>query len=356
MANGLLLTVVGLAALIAGAEFLVRGASRLATAAGVSPLVVGLTIVAFGTSSPEMAAGAGAALHGSADLALGNVIGSNIFNVLVILGIGAVVAPLGVASRLLRIDVPLVAAVSFGVFALALDRRFSRVDGALLVGTLVVYTAWLIIAARREKPAGSPRPPSAEGPLDGSLAAVIMAITGLGALLLGAEWLVDGATRIAATAGVSERVIGLTVVAGGTSMPELATTIVASLRGERDIAVGNVVGSNLFNLTAVLGSAALLAPHGMAVSDRALAVDLPVMLATIALSLPVMLTGFEISRAEGLAFLAAFAGYTAWVVIDAFERRPPIIVSVAAGAVGMTALVLMALAVWRQCTRARAAQ
>ena len=349
-----ILLVAGLLTLVAGAELLVRGASRLAAAAGVPPLVIGLTVVAFGTSAPEMAASLGAALTGNPDLALGNVVGSNMFNVLGILGLSALVAPLGVALRLIRIDVPIMLAVSLVVAGFAVNGSISRWEGLLLLSFIVGHTVWLVRAARREGRVGDEAFAVAAA-TGGAATARAVAAVGLGlvALVFGARWLVDGATAVAAALGVSDRVIGLTLVAVGTSLPELATSVVAAARGQRDIAVGNVVGSNLFNLTAVIGIAATASPHGVAVADQALRVDLPVMVASAMLCVPVFFTGFEVSRREGLAFLAILTVYIGWVLADDLGRGLPTVVTVAVVAFGAAALVATAIGSARQLKRMR---
>ncbi len=349
-----LLLIIGLATLVAGAELLVRGASRLAAAAGISPLVIGLTVVAFGTSAPEMAASLGASLAGTADLALGNVVGSNVFNVFGILGLSALVAPLGVAVRLVRIDVPVLVVVSLVVVGMAADGSMARWEGLLLLAFIIGHTVWLVVAARREGRAAerefAAAAPSGGASTAGAVAAVVL---GLAALVFGAGWLVEGAVAVASGLGVSERVIGLTLVAVGTSLPELATSVVAAVRGQRDIAVGNVVGSNLFNLTAVLGLAATASPAGVAVAGQALRVDLPVMLLAAVICVPVFFTGFEVSRREGLAFLTALAAYFGWVVADAASDFVPKAVMVAVVACGAAALLATAVESVRQLRRSQ---
>ncbi len=252
----LLSLVAGLLLLIVGAELLVRGASRLAAAAGVSPLVIGLTVVAFGTSTPEMAVSVVSAANGQAGLSLGNVLGSNLFNVLFILGLSALIAPLAVSSQLVRFDVPFMIAVSFLMLALGWDGRFGRLDGLLLITGVVLYTLILF-----RKSGGEPTPAAATARPSRKLmwfANPILVLGGLGLLVLGSRWLVDGSVGIARSLGVSDLIVGLTVVAAGTSLPEAATSIVAAFRGQRDIAVGNVVGSNIFNILAVLGLSSLV--------------------------------------------------------------------------------------------------
>lgn len=321
----LVLFVLGLGLLIGGAELLVRGASRLAAAAGISPLVVGLTVVAFGTSSPELAVSAQATWSGQADLAIGNVVGSSIFNILVILGASALIAPLVVSQQLVRLDVPLMIGCSLLVLLLALDGSLGRLDGLLLFSGIVVYTLFLVRRSRRESAAIRAEYQEAFGEEDGGasstagplLVQVASVVAGLGLLVVGSNWLVDGAVAIAGALGLSELVIGLTIVAAGTSLPEVATSLIATIRGERDIAVGNVVGSNLYNLLAVLGVAGLVAPNGVPVAPSMLRFDLLVMIAVAVACLPIFFTGHLIARWEGALFLAYYAAYTLYLILDA---------------------------------------
>ena len=319
----LLLFVAGGALLIGGAEMLVRGASRVAITAGISPLVVGLTVVAFGTSSPELAVTISSAYAGQADVALGNVVGSNIFNVLFILGLSALVAPLVVAQQLVRLDVPLMIAASVLTLVLALDGRVGRADGVILFAGIIGYTLFLLRQSRRES--GAVKGEYQEAFVDGKrrsplLVNVALIVAGLGLLVVGARWLVQAAVTTATSLGVSELVIGLTVVAAGTSLPEVATSILATLRGERDIAVGNVVGSNLFNLLAVLGLGSIVAPGGVPVSTGALTFDIPVMIGVAIATLPIFFTGHTISRWEGAVFLGYYVAYTVYLILDATEH------------------------------------
>lgn len=317
----ILLFILGLLVLVAGAELLVRGATRLAASLGVSPLVIGLTVVAFGTSSPELAVSVQAGLLGRTDLALGNVVGSNIFNVLLILGIAALVAPLVIAEQLLQWDVPLMIGASMLLWVMALDGTVGRIEGIMLFAGLLGYVGWSIRQASR---ASSQIQTEFAREFSGRVATVSgvvaqLALVGGGLLLLvlGAGWLVDGAGALARTLGLSELVIGLTVVAAGTSLPEVATSVVASLRGERDIAVGNVVGSNLFNILGVLGLSAAVSDGGIAVSAAALSFDIPVMTAVAIACLPIFFTGHVISRWEGAVFLAYYAAYTLYLILAA---------------------------------------
>jgi len=320
------LFVLGLALLVGGAEAVVRGASRLAAAAGVSSRVVGLTVVAFGTSAPEMAVSVRAALsgQGGADMALGNVVGSNIFNVLVILGLAGAIAPLAVSQRLVRIEAPIMIGVSFLLLLLARDGNVSRGDGLLLFAGIIAYTAFAVYKGREESEQVKAeyaeefgQAAAGAGQIAGNL---LLIVAGLGMLALGAQWIVDGAVAIAKGLGVSELAIGLTIVAAGTSLPELATSIVASIRGERDIAVGNVVGSNIFNILAVLGLSAAVGPNGVDVSPVARSFDIPVMTAVAVACLPIFFTGYRIVRLEGFLFLGCYVAYAGCVFLAASHR------------------------------------
>ncbi|MGE4408402.1 calcium/sodium antiporter [Pseudomonas sp.] len=316
----------GLVLLVAGAEVLVRGAARLAAQFGISPLVIGLTVVAFGTSAPETAVSVQASFNGSGDIAIGNVLGSNIANVLLILGMTALVAPLVVSRQLIRLDVPIMIGASLAVLALAWDGQLSRLDGALLFAAVVAYTLFLIISSRREKAAGADDEFAKEFGLDqptkphAGLINAGLVIVGLVLLVLGSNFLVEGAVALARALGLSELVIGLTVIAVGTSLPELATSILAAFRGERDIAVGNIVGSNIFNLLCVLGLAALVSPAAITVSPNALAFDFPVMIAVALACLPIFFVSYSINRWEGLLFLAYYVAYTLYLILASTGR------------------------------------
>ena len=322
-----LLFAAGLALLLVGAELLVRGASRLAIALGISPLVVGLTVVAYGTSAPELAVSVSSALGGGAgaDLALGNVVGSNVCNVLFILGVSALVAPLTVAVQLVRFDVPLLIGVSALTWWLAsTGPEITRLEGLVLLAGAILYTTFLVVQSRRETAAAAGDYEREYGPAArprGRTAVnLLFVVAGLALLVLGSRWLVDSATAFARAFGVSDLVIGLTVVAAGTSLPEIATSILAALRGERDIAVGNVVGRSIFNLLVVLGAAGVVAPEGLRVAIAALDFDLPVMVATAVACLPIFFTGYRIARWEGALFLAYYVAYTAWLILYAREH------------------------------------
>lgn len=310
----------GLLLLASGAELLVRGAARLASRFGISPLVTGLTVVAFGTSAPETAVSVQAAVAGRGDLAIGNVVGSNIANVLLILGLTALIAPLAVSRQLIRLDVPIMIGASLAVFALARDGELGRFDGALLVAAVVIYTLFLILQSRKDPGSagdefgvefGRPEPSGRHA----WARDLLLLLTGLALLVGGASLLVEGAVQLARALGFSELVIGLTVVAVGTSLPELATSLIAAFRGQRDIAVGNIVGSNIFNLLCVLGLSALASPMALSVSPNLLAFDFPVMIAVAVACLPVFFAGYRINRWEGLLFLAYYLAYTSYLVL-----------------------------------------
>lgn len=312
----------GLLLLVLGAELLVRGASRLAVAVGVSPLIIGLTVVSAGTSSPEVAIALQSAQSGNANIALGNVVGSNIFNILVLLGLSAVLVPLVVAQRLIRLDVPLMIGLSTVTLLMAIDGRMSRSEGALLLGCAALYTVFVIVQGRRESAEVEAEYQAEFGATTGKtpgrlLLNGVFVVAGLGALVIGARWLVDGASVLARSLGIGEVVIGLTIVAIGTSLPEVATSVTAVLRGERDIAVGNAIGSNILNLALVLGLTAFLAPTELAVPTGVLTFDLPIMLAVAIAALPIAFTGLVIARWEGMLFLFYYGAYLVYLTLDA---------------------------------------
>ncbi|HRQ65282.1 MAG TPA: calcium/sodium antiporter [Xanthomonadaceae bacterium] len=314
----IVLIAVGLVLLTLGGELLVRGASRVASMLQLSPLVIGLTVVAMGTSMPELAVSVIAAQGGQPDIALGNVVGSNIFNVLFILGVSAMIAPLVVSSQLLRRDVPVMVGVTLLATAMALDGRIGRIDGLLLFAGLLIYTFVLIHLGRREVPAEGTQPPSTSRL--GLAGSVVLILVSLGLLVLGSRWLVTAATGLARGWGISELVIGLTIVAAGTSLPEVATSVIAALRGQRDIAVGNVVGSNIFNILGVLGLSGLFASGGIPVGSGALSFDMLVMIAAAVACLPVFYTGLAIARWEGALFLAFYLAYVGWLIMNAADH------------------------------------
>ncbi|MCI0434837.1 MAG: calcium/sodium antiporter [Gemmatimonadetes bacterium] len=308
----------GLLLLVAGAELLVRSASRLAAVAGVSPLVIGLTVVAYGTSAPEMAVSVIATMHGQPDVAVGNVVGSNIFNVLFILGVSAAIAPLAVSAQLVRLDVPVMVGVSLLLLPIANDGLIGRIEGGLMVIGIAAYTTYLIRQGRSTTAAQPQRPDDRRG---GKVVLDILAVAGgLALLISGSQLLVHGAIAIARDIGVSELVIGLTLVAAGTSLPELATSVLATIRGERDIAVGNVIGSNIFNILAILGVSALSGAGDVAVSSAVRRFDIPVMIGVALLCMPIFFAQRRISRLAGLLFLVYYVSYVLYLGLAASQH------------------------------------
>jgi cation:H+ antiporter len=316
--------ILGLGALVAGAEALVRGASKIALSLGISPLVVGLTIVAIGTSSPEVAVSVGAALNGSTDIAVGNVVGSNVFNVLFILGVSAVITPLVVHSQIIRQEVPIMIGASVVLAVMVLDGTLGRWESVMLLALLVVYLVFLVrqsraeaVEIRDEYEGAVPR----EAAWDGHWAVQVLLIAvGLALLVLGSEWLVDAAVAFARILGVSDLVIGLTIIAAGTSMPEVATSIMAAVRGQRDIAVGNVIGSNTFNILGCLGLSGVVSGRGLGIAPAVLNFDLWVMVAVALACLPVFMLRSELGRRRGLMFLAFYAAYVAYLILGAQDH------------------------------------
>jgi len=333
----------GLALLVAGGEVLVRGASALAVDVGISPLVVGLTVVSVATSAPELAVTTSAVFTGESDLALGNVVGSNIANILLILGVSAVVLPLAVRRQLVRVDVPFL--IGFGLLLVLLtsDGDISTLDGGILLAVWVGHTllsVWL--SKRGDIPADAveEEPPNVSAPV-----ALVLVVVGVALLVGGSNLLVTGAVAIAGALGISSLVIGLTVVAIGTSLPELVASLAAVRKGETDLAVGNAIGSCLANIGLVLGVPALAKPGGLPVPAAAFSVDLPLMVAASAALLPVVYTGGRIARREGLLFVALYVSYTAYLVLDASGREAEegfslVMVVLVLPLVGVTLLVL----------------
>jgi len=321
-----LLAVIGLVLLVVGGELLIRGAVRVALAARLAPLLVGLTVVAIGGSSPELAVSVGGVLRGpgGADLALGNVIGSNIFNVLFILGLSAMIRPLQVSQQMIRFDIPLMIGVSIVLILFGLDGRLQRLEGLALLCGIGVYLWYTVQQSRREsaeiRDQYAKHYASDAANTAGWVMNVFYVLTGLGLLVLGSAWLVDGAVAIATALGVSELIVGLTIVAAGTAMPEVATSVIATLRGERDVAVGTVIGSNIFNLLAVLGLSALAVPGGIAVPHAALVFDLPLMVAVSVACLPLFVSDRGISRAGGALLFGYYIAYTVYLVLQSSQH------------------------------------
>lgn len=314
----------GLVILILGADLLLRGATRLAAAFGISPLAIGLTIVAVGTASPEIAVSLQAAISGQGDLTLGNVLGSNIFNVLFILGITALAAPIVIAEQLIRMDAPIMLAASLLVLALALDGNLGLLDSSVLVLCLIGYILFALRQSRAESKKvqneyaeefAQKQPRTTKNTLVNSF----LILVGLASLAIGSRWLVDSAVAIARALRVSELIIGLTIVAVGTSLPEVTTSIIAALKKESDIAVGNAIGSNIFNLLGVLGLGALLSPGGIPIARQILRFDFLVMIFVAMVSLPIFYIDNRISRAEGLLLLTYYVFYMAYIIMQAIS-------------------------------------
>ncbi|MEM7591783.1 MAG: calcium/sodium antiporter, partial [Cyanobacteria bacterium P01_A01_bin.83] len=294
------LLIAGLVLLVAGAEFLVKGASRIAAILQIPPLIIGLTIVAYGTSAPEMFVSTMSSFSGQGNIAMGNVVGSNICNVLLILGLSALVAPLIVTKQIIRSDVPIMIGVSALLLVFCWDGKLSRVDGLILLVAGVTYTLSLIYQSSKQKRTQDEF--AAEYSFSDRVTPslwvknIVFIIGGLVLLVLGSRWLVDSAVTIAEALGVNELLIGLTIIAIGTSLPELATSVVASFRGERDIAVGNVLGSNIFNILIVLGVAGTISPNGIQVSEALIQFNIPVAIAVAFACLPIFYSGQRIDR------------------------------------------------------------
>ncbi|MEM8720630.1 MAG: calcium/sodium antiporter [Cyanobacteria bacterium P01_G01_bin.39] len=317
--------VTGLVLLVIGAEFLVKGASRVAAILQIPPLIIGLTIVAYGTSAPEMSVSIMSSFsEQGADIAIGNVVGSNICNILLVLGLSSVVAPLVVTKQIIRSDVPIMIGVSLLLFMFALDGQLSRVDSAILFVGGIVYTLSLIYQSSKQ---GTEQDEfTEEYSFDDEVTLslwvknIVFIIGGSSLLIFGSNWLVNSAVTIAEYFQVSKLLIGLTIIALGTSLPELATSIVASLRGERDIAVGNVLGSNIFNILAVLGIAGTVSPDGINVSPAVINFSAPVAIAVAFACFPIFYSGKRIDRWEGLLFLFYYLAYNGYLILDALNH------------------------------------
>ena len=305
------LGVAGVVLLYFGAEFLIRGGVAVARRLKVSPLLIGLTLVAFGTSAPELVVSIGASLNGHGDVSIGNVVGSNICNIALILGVCAMITPLNVNPKLFKLDVPLMllSSIVLGVFCY-FTGGVNRWESLVFLTGIILYTSWSLFASKRDGEQPQETDENAGGDMRLPLA-LLLAIAGLFCLICGGKLLVNSAVSIAKVFDVPEAVIGLTVVAVGTSMPELATSIVAALKGEKDIAIGNVVGSNIFNILAILGVAPMIAP----ISAPGISmVDLGLMTGLSALLIPMMKTGMIISRREGCILFLIYIGYTIWLI------------------------------------------
>ncbi len=352
--TSVLFFVLGIALLVFGGDRLVKGASSLAFAIGISPLVVGLTVVAFGTSAPELAVSLNGALHHSSDLAVGNVVGSNIFNVLAILGLAALITPLAVQPSLIRLEIPLLVLVSGAVVAFGWNGVIGRLEGSVLFAGVIVYTTWVIIQSRKQTKALKDEYAAEFEPekTEHWAVSVLSIVAGLALLILGSRWVVDGATELARFLGASELVISLTIVAAGTSLPEVVTSVSAAMKGERDIAVGNVIGSNLFNILCVLGLSAIVTPDGIQVATEAMNFDILVMVAVSVLIVPVFLSGWIVDRVEGGILVALYVGYAVVLIVTSVgASNHEMIRMVYVWGMWPLALATMALLLWRSKRR-----
>jgi cation:H+ antiporter len=321
--TGLTLFAAGLALLIFAAELVLRHGSALALSFGVKPLVLGLTVVAIGTSAPELAVGITAAREGSGALAVGNIAGTNLVNILLILGLSALLRPLPLHRRTIRTDLPMMVVAALVMTAFAWDGALSGTEGAIMIAIALVYTAAVIKGSgsesRRVKAEYSEMFGSEGARTTGTEEAhrginAVYLLAGIALSVLGAQWLVDGAIDIARRMGLGEAVIGLTIVAIGTSAPELVTTIVGTLRNERDVAVGNLLGSSVYNILVILGITCIAAPAGIPVERQLLLFDIPLMTAVALLCIPVFITDGKVSRLEGALFVMLYCSYLGYLL------------------------------------------
>lgn len=306
----------GLAVVLLGAELMLRSATRIAALLGISPIVIGLTVVSVGTSAPELAVGITAAAEGQGALAVGNIAGTNIVNILLILGLSALMRPLPIRLMSVRLDVPVMIASALALIAMASDGRLGPAEGALMLLGAALYTLALVHLARRENSAMQQEFTQEFGRAalrtggwhPGAWLAVLL-LAGIAITVLGAELLVAGAVRIAKAHGVSDAFIGLTIVAIGTSAPELVTTLLSTWKGDRDVAIGNLIGSSIYNILVILGLTLLASPDGVDVSRDLLLIDLPLAALVALACLPVFRSGHQVSRTEGGLFVAAYGIY-----------------------------------------------
>lgn len=324
--SSVLALLLGLGALTVGADVVVREGAALAARFNVSPLVVGMTIVSLGTSLPELAVGLNAAQQGNAGLAVGNIVGTNLVNILLILGLSVLIRPIAFEARTLRLDLPAMTGATLLLFVVASDGDLDTVDGLWLCLYGFAYLVLLAVLARRESrrtavPAADKPPTTTDSfpaapPMRSRPVAVraLLLVAGLAVVVVGSEYLVDGAVAIARGLGASDAVIGLTIVAIGTSAPELVTTLVSTVRGDRSIALGNLLGSSVFNVALILGPTVLVAPGTVPVPDDVLALDLVLIVAAAVVCVPVFLTQRRLSRVEGGAFVTVYLVYMVWLL------------------------------------------
>lgn len=327
MTTNMLWFVAGLAVLVAGAEVMVRGGAQLAARFGISPIIIGLTLVSIGTSMPELAVGVVAAVEGSGALAVGNIAGTNVVNLLLILGLSALLVPLALQMRTIRFELPIMALAAILLWVLAADGVLSRTDGVILVIGAVAYTAGVVWSAKRESWQVAAefsdevatefldeQDPAADRTARRTAVLVAMTVGGIAVVVIGAEWLVDGAVGIARHFGVTDALIGLTVVAIGTSAPELVTTVVSTIRGDRDIAIGNLAGSSIYNVLLILGVTCLVPSNGLSLPDSLVRIDIPIMVAVALVCIPIFLSGRRVTRGEGAVMVVAYVAYLAFVL------------------------------------------
>ncbi len=314
------LFIIGLLVLILGAELLTRSGITLARQLGIAPIIIGLTIVALGTSAPELAVGIDAALIGNGALAVGNIAGTNTVNVLLILGLSALLRPLALQTDTLTLDLPAMLIAGLLMLGLSADGSLSRLDGAVLLAAGGVYTVLVVRSARRSRRLVQVEDPLKEGGSGGpegnrALISIAQLLAGIILVVVSADWLVTGAVGLARLWGVSDAFIGLTVVAIGTSAPELVTTVMSTLRGERDVAIGNLIGSSVYNICVILGVTSLIPETGIPVPKEVIWVDIPVMAAVALACVPVFFSGREVTRVEGGLFVMAYVGYLAGLIL-----------------------------------------
>lgn len=322
----IVLFIAGLLALIAGAELFLKAVDHFGLKWGISPLIMGLTVVAFATGAPELAISIKAAASGNADLVLGNIIGSNIANILLILGITSLIAPLNITKRVIKIDVPIVIAASVLLFVIAMDGALTTLDGVILIAGFIAYSVFTYFQIQKGKEEeGIDEVFQYEKSLDELSQGAYFYIknggfllVGLGLIVLGSNWMVNSAVSIAKVLGISELVIGLTIVSIGTSLPEVATSLASARKGNADIAVANVLGSNLYNILLTLGLTLIIAPNILTVSTDAINLDLPFMVAVSIVCIPIFIAGFNLTRLDGSFFLIYYATYLTYLVLKSF--------------------------------------
>lgn len=350
----ILLFVLGLVGLITGAELFLKAIDHFGLKWGVSPLIMGLTVVAFATGAPELAISIKAAFSGSADLVLGNIIGSNIANILLILGITAIISPINITRRVIRIDVPIVITISVVVYLMSIDGGLSTVDGVILLMGFLAYSYFTYVQIKNnsneeEKEGETFQYHLSPDELEKGTFFYIknggLLLIGLALIVLGSNWIVDSAVIIARILGLSELVIGLTIISIGTSLPEVATSLSAARKGNADIAVANVMGSNLYNVLLTLALTLIIAPNVLEVSKDAITLDLPFMVLVSMACIPIFIAGFNLTRVDGALFLSYYVTYLTYLVLNAINSP---IVSTMQGVILYAAIPLTILyMMWR---------